>query len=93
VLTWNFGVSPGARRGFRGPRNDQDLLGELPCVHAATRVARVVEVPAVHADELPQRACAGKRCVRARLFAVVYSRFIDRAWLGFVHWAAQPELR
>ena len=39
------------------------------------------------------RTASGRRGVRARLFAVVYSRFIDRAWPGFAHWAAEPESR
>jgi hypothetical protein len=35
------------------------------------------------------RAASGKRGVRARLFAVIYARLIDRAWSGFARWAAR----
>ncbi len=38
------------------------------------------------------RTGSGRRGVRARLFAVIYSRLIDRAWPAFARWAGQPDL-
>jgi carbon monoxide dehydrogenase subunit G len=37
------------------------------------------------------RTASGRRGVRARVFAVIYSPLIERAWPAFARWAEQPD--